>query len=825
MLTKEKRNRFRMIKYMAMIVALVAVFVLCLTACGKTVPTKLEVTANPTKTAYNQGETFDFTGAKVKVTYENGKTEELDVTADMVGTIVFDTAGPKTIVIKFTAEGKTVEATLKVEVTDPNAGKKSSAINDLRNSAVMVANPADNGLANLLNEYIVAINAETSEEGIDNWVAEFYTKANAYVEKKNEYLAMVDVNTVIEAARQKISAELGDDVSIFEKYKPTAESACTAAQKKIRAAANLEEAKSYVDEANDAVYQYLKVQVYVDRQLNKEKIELLTVIEYYQTYGTKLIDILEDRETEIAGMADGAEKERLAGIVATAKDKYSTAVQALKDVYHYILITEDLSAFTERISDALEDLVTPMDQIYLILSAKNFVIVPAAYVKDETSGAYTLGTDEIAAKIAEMEAQIEAAKELFGTSAKAQKLLTNYTYSDEDGVRHEANLNTALADVKARHATRNEAQAAAVAVINAIEAAKAENATETELNAAWEALRNWGAGKSYGDMLSVVVTTMVNNVKFDKAFDGAYTFPTTFDDYDMDKEHIITYYIYNFEDLLVATAEADAGRLEDIVNNIGQIIYTDVDDEIDTEKAILAAEEAIANYKDVYGEDAYTAYCCVDGEDVLGAKVAEKRAAYDQRVADAEAILALIEALKEKTVAETQIEDYAEGTDLRNAYEMYVKFLAENTLEADTTTTTASYTAGTVFHDVLDAERAELIDRVKEYVRKSTEDARVLGVATLSVAFKSHLEDFNAETQAALREQLKNFYLTKVAELNALDVSVAENELGTDLVYVGEGYTAEADTVLAKQIAALNAAVAAAEEEILAFPPDVTPAP
>lgn len=825
MLTKEKRNKFRMIKYMAMIVALVAVFVLCLTACGKTVPTKVEVTANPTKTAYNQGETFDYTGAKVKVTYDNGKTEEIDVTAEMVGTIVFDTAGQKTVVIRFTAEGKTVETTLKVEVTDPNAAKKVSAISELRNSSIVTSNPADNGLANLLNEYIAAINAETSEDGINNWVTEFYSKANTYMEKKNEYLAMVDVDAVIEAARQKISQEQGEEVRIFDKYRPTAESACTAAQKKIKAAANLEEALSYVDEAKDAVYQYLKVQVYVDKQLNEEKIALLTVIEYYQSYGTKLVDLLEERELEVDAIVDPVEKDRLSGLVAAAKDKYNAAVQALKDVYHYILITEDLSAFTDKIADALTDLVTPMDLVCLVLSANDFVIVPAAYVEN-ADGTYSLGTDDVALDIARMEALIAETEELFGTSPKAQKLLTEYVYTDEEGVRHTANLVAELAAVKAKYETRKAAQDAAVAVINAINAATAEGATDADLTAAWDALQTWGNGTAAYDAMLTSNTTilMVQAVTFDKVFAGNYTFPATFEDYDMDQTHIITYYIYNFEDLLDATAKADAKKVEEVVNKIGQIIYTTTDSEIDTLASIVAAETAIANYKTVYGEEAYLAYCGTDGEDTLGALVAEKRAAYEQRVADAEKILELIEVLKAKPVAETQIEDYAEESNLRVAYEMYVKFLAENTLEADTTTTTATYVSGTVFSDVLDAERAELTDRVKEYVKKSTEDARVLGVATLSVAFKTHLADFSVETQAALREQLKDFYLTKVGELNALDVTVAENALGTDLVFVDDAYVAEADTVLAKQVAALDAAVAAAEAEILAFPP-VVPAP
>lgn len=828
MLTKEKRNKFRMIKYMAMIVALVAVFVLCLTACGKATPTKVEVSNQPTKTEYMQGESFDYTGAKVKVTYDNGKVEEIDVTADMVGTIVFDTVGERTVVIKFTAEGTTVEATLKVKVTDPYADKKAETIRNMKASSIVINNPSDNGLVNMLNQYVAAINAETSEKGIEDWAADFAAQAQTYLDKKAELLAKVDVDVVISAAAAKLNENRVNPVTIYEKYKPTAEISCTNAAKKIVAAANLDEAQSYVDEAIDNVYQYLKVQVYVDEKLNAEKINLLDEIKYYQEYGATLISILEGRNL--------TDSDPMYEAVQDAITKYNAAVRSLGDVYHYVLITEDLGEFSNVVADALAKLNdTPMYKICQLLE-EGFDIVPAAWVYNTDTNAWEKAEDTVGKNIADLKKAIDDTKALFGDSTAAQKLLTNFEYDvleDDAYVTKTVNLNTLYTTLKAKYDTRVAAQNAAAAVIAAINTATADGATEADILAAWTALQTWGATDhtDYDAMLSWnSTTTMINKALFDQKFLGTYSFADSFADYDMDQKHIVTYYVYNYEELLDTTASYDAEKIEDLVNAIGQIIYTNLNEDVDSNKAITAAEEAIAHYKATYGDEAYEQYCCteVDGVkvDTLGDTVTEKRAAYEAKKTEVARILALIAQLP-ANATDIQVEDYADGTTLYDAYQSYVKFLKANTLEADR----ATYTAGTTFSDVLATDQTgnnantHLVACMTEYVRQMSEDLKTLGVAELSVLFKSRLDnDFpNAETQANLRAQLRDLFNTQVGTVNGFTVTITPNALGTDLVYVEGGFVTEDATQMASVASQIKTVVDAAKAALNAFPTTTNP--
>ncbi len=69
--------------------ALIAVLAMCLTACsGPAVKDVKYVDGSLTKAVYNEGETFDCAGAKITVTYEDGTTATVDVTAAMTGTVV-----------------------------------------------------------------------------------------------------------------------------------------------------------------------------------------------------------------------------------------------------------------------------------------------------------------------------------------------------------------------------------------------------------------------------------------------------------------------------------------------------------------------------------------------------------------------------------------------------------------------------------------------------------------------------------------------------------------------------------------------------------------
>lgn len=66
----------------------------------------IEVSENPTKTSYFTGsKNLDVTGGKLKLTYSNGTTDEIDMTSDMCSAVDLSTAGTKKVTVTY--QGKT----------------------------------------------------------------------------------------------------------------------------------------------------------------------------------------------------------------------------------------------------------------------------------------------------------------------------------------------------------------------------------------------------------------------------------------------------------------------------------------------------------------------------------------------------------------------------------------------------------------------------------------------------------------------------------------------------------------------------------------------
>ena len=63
--------------------------------------TGIEITAEPTKKTYSVGDTLDLTGGKIKVTYEDGKTDTVDITSDMVSGFDSTVEGDKTVIVTY----------------------------------------------------------------------------------------------------------------------------------------------------------------------------------------------------------------------------------------------------------------------------------------------------------------------------------------------------------------------------------------------------------------------------------------------------------------------------------------------------------------------------------------------------------------------------------------------------------------------------------------------------------------------------------------------------------------------------------------------------
>lgn len=81
--------------------------------------TGISITAQPTKTTYAVGGSFDSTGMVVTATYDTGATKE--VTGFTLSPRTFSSAGTKTVTISYTENGVTKTATLSVTVIQVGA--------------------------------------------------------------------------------------------------------------------------------------------------------------------------------------------------------------------------------------------------------------------------------------------------------------------------------------------------------------------------------------------------------------------------------------------------------------------------------------------------------------------------------------------------------------------------------------------------------------------------------------------------------------------------------------------------------------------------------
>lgn len=79
---------------------------------------EISVAQNPTKTDYTQGDTINLAGGKVTVTYDNGDTDEIDMTSTLL-TSSPTTANVDNEIITLTYKDGTTKTTLAINVTDP----------------------------------------------------------------------------------------------------------------------------------------------------------------------------------------------------------------------------------------------------------------------------------------------------------------------------------------------------------------------------------------------------------------------------------------------------------------------------------------------------------------------------------------------------------------------------------------------------------------------------------------------------------------------------------------------------------------------------------
>lgn len=116
---------------------------------------KIEIYGQPTKREYLQGDkTVDVTGGKLNITYDDGTTEIIDMTPDMVQKFDSSILGNSEIIIKY--EGKTVNYSVKINsATPPDKG------NDTKDDTTAKANLPKTGAINYILLLLVFINVIT----------------------------------------------------------------------------------------------------------------------------------------------------------------------------------------------------------------------------------------------------------------------------------------------------------------------------------------------------------------------------------------------------------------------------------------------------------------------------------------------------------------------------------------------------------------------------------------------------------------------------------------------------------------------------------------
>lgn len=112
-----------------------ATFGITVNAASAKTLSSIAVTTNPTKTAYNVGDTIDLAGLKLTATYSDGTTADITVTTAMLSGYDMTTAGTKTVTI--THEGKTATFKITVKAVE-NGGNTEPAKDGLGTTAIVL---------------------------------------------------------------------------------------------------------------------------------------------------------------------------------------------------------------------------------------------------------------------------------------------------------------------------------------------------------------------------------------------------------------------------------------------------------------------------------------------------------------------------------------------------------------------------------------------------------------------------------------------------------------------------------------------------------------
>lgn len=779
MLTKERTSKNRKFKYVAVALALLSVLVFCLASCGEAVPAGVEYVAGTAqKVEYNEGESFDCTGAQIKVTYDNGVTETKNVTVEMVGNAPL-TIGAQSVMVTYSEGGKTVVGYIPVTVKDPHMTNRTEALSAIYTNDLVKAYPTDAGILALVTEYSAKVNAAADAAAINIVVDNFDAAVKAY-----------------DAAKQNVLAQLeAIDYSVLHfQFAQDIESVKAQAKQNIRGAASVELAKEYL--ANFATYVANKIseQEFLEKPETNEgqiydKMDILRAIRNYQDKVDFLIEIVQNAHDTDPTYPAEVYNAKMYG-VEDGVDGYEEIRAYLVERYNYITLAINIAGQMEAIDSTVKELLTtPIDRLVALLtSAENgadVVVYPAEYVVGEDAfvdgldvtkallnqlkdydGLNAEGKDEV------VDYQTQAAKE-FGTEGLAT-LLAGYGMNSATGNTIVEEL---IATIEAKYEKLMAIRADAVAqnvidLINAAAAADLGDAKADAIDAAWAAYKAWGVANgvftlgeqvhnyndnvTYGSSYNGVYTVTLVGGKWNSSAMGAWSaYSFTGKKFVEDAvSYISTYFVPNLDLLLTATQEQDAYEVKETTDLIATVILsgTDADDKYEIE----AARAELEQYRKYYNKDnAFLA----NGLDVTEATIKAAEDRYQLLIEKATAVNNAIDAYEAKYNGDNhgmvKLEDYRDNGLLAVAYNEYCEFAVMNTDEDDV-----------IYTDVItdaSSNEANLLKFVDDYFYLEYEDHR--HAAALLAITPVLLDKYTkVDVQATVyREALKKYYEAQLA--------------------------------------------------------------
>ena len=806
MLTKKTTSKTRMAKYAAIVLALVAVLAFCLTSCGDAMPTGAEyVTGSATKTVYNQGESFDCTGAQIKVTYDNGAVETKDVTKEMVGDAPL-TLGMTSVSVTYTEGGTTVIVNIPVTVNDPYAADKKAAIDAINANTDVTANTTDKGVNALVQEYTAKINAATDKAAIDNTAADFVEKLGEYLDAKADILA--------ELAGVSLDA-------LHNQYKLRAEAARDVAADSIKAASTIDEANALLATYKTTVAKLLDEQKVFEGDINqddiqgtvggliKDKIGVQIEIKNYEELVAKYAVML-----EMAYMLDEITEQNYEDTM----EVYVSAQMDLEWWYEYVTLAESLDGVWAKIeTEIIAKLRTPIDDIADKLD-DGFTVFPISYLTNEAGEEI----DETGDLLAWMEEKINLSTQKFGQTMTLW-FIECYGRFEVDlselfEVQWDASNVASITggEIKVKYDDLNDKRDDAAKAdgvndkIDAVLALLAANPVDADalklaLEAAWTELNTWATDN--GTMEITDLTDPVNTLVFEKLYDSIYYVELTngkwtnngaWTDDLFDKDYVVTYFIPKLDQLIAAQKSYEITEIVLAFEEIGKVLLSYTDTTVDKGEEIAKVEEMIEDFITTYGEDEYKAQCTTLNRD-LTAETAAKRAEYKALQDAAKAANDAIVALKavRANASDVVLSDYAGEGLLLNAYTLYKAFAALNTDDAG-----VAYTDVIEYSDAttVSGNQTYLIAAMDTYVEKAyAEQKKVQTDVIINAAWTARLnpedDKFIPTDDTLFRTALRD---KKDAEINNIIATYAyDASTATYFNY---------DEVLAANIAVVKAA-------------------